>query len=323
MKRLSFFVLFTLSILILRAQEQKITITGKPIVTLFANYHTGLGHANSSSGFELDRAYLGYQFKLTENFGGKVIFDIGETNLKGADLERVAYVKNAMLSWTPGNFTLDFGLVKTEQFSLQESFWGYRYILKSFDDEYKFGPSADMGIIGKYRFNDYISADLSFTNGEGYKKINKDNNYRYGAGVTLTPVTDLTFRIYGDIYTGNSDSTENQSNLSLFAGYRHKLFRIGAEYNKLWNATFTEGNNKDGYSVYTSVNAGKKFTVFGRYDYLHSQEEQFRETDGQRILAGVQYTPIRFLKLSPNFRNWNPQNGKAESFIYLNLEFKL
>lgn len=199
-----------------------------------------------------------------------------------------------MLSWTPGNFTLDFGLVKTEQFSLQESFWGYRYILKSFDDEYKFGPSADMGIIGKYRFNDYISADLSFTNGEGYKKINKDNNYRYGAGVTLTPVTDLTFRIYGDIYTGNSDSTENQSNLSLFAGYRHKLFRIGAEYNKLWNATFTEGNNKDGYSVYTSVNAGKKFTVFGRYDYLHSQEEQFRETDGQRILAGVQYTPIRF-----------------------------
>ena len=150
MKRLSFFVLFTLSILILRAQEQKITITGKPIVTLFANYHTGLGHANSNSGFELDRAYLGYQFKLTENFGGKVIFDIGETKLKGADLERVAYVKNAMLSWTPGNFTLDFGLVKTEQFSLQESFWGYRYILKSFDDEYKFGPSADMGIIGKY-----------------------------------------------------------------------------------------------------------------------------------------------------------------------------
>lgn len=50
MKRLSFFVLFTLSILILRAQEQKITITGKPIVTLFANYHTGLGHANSNSG---------------------------------------------------------------------------------------------------------------------------------------------------------------------------------------------------------------------------------------------------------------------------------
>ena len=49
MKRLSFFVLFTLSILILRAQEQKITITGKPIVTLFANYHTGLGHANSNS----------------------------------------------------------------------------------------------------------------------------------------------------------------------------------------------------------------------------------------------------------------------------------
>lgn len=307
----------------LSAQEQKIIINGKPIVTLFANYHAGIGSVNDRSGFELDRSYLGYQFNLTPNFGGKVVFDVGPTRTEDAELERIAYVKNAMLSWTPGNFSLDFGLVKTDQYSLQESFWGYRYILKSFDDEYKFGPSADMGIIGRYRFNSYLQTDLSVTNGEGYKKINKDNNYRYGLGVTLTYPTHLTLRIYGDLYTSDSNSTRNQYSLSVFTGYRNQSFRLGAEYNSLFCANFNADNDKQGFSVYTSINFGKKISVFARYDYLLTRQEQNRNSDGQRLLMGLQYTPIQYLKLAPNFSNWNPSQGKALPFVYLNLEFKL
>ena len=91
-------------------EKKKFQITGKPIVTVFANYHAGLGNANKESGFALDRAYLGYQFSLTEKLSGKVVFDMGSTKVDGADLERVAYLKNAMLSWKTGDFTLDFGL---------------------------------------------------------------------------------------------------------------------------------------------------------------------------------------------------------------------
>ena len=71
---------------------------------------------------------------------------MGSTKVSGSDLERVAYIKNAMLSWKTGNFTLDFGLIGLEQFNVQEKFWGYRYIMKSFQDEYKFGSSADMDL---------------------------------------------------------------------------------------------------------------------------------------------------------------------------------
>lgn len=323
MKYTQLLLAFSLHFSFLSAQEQKITISGKPIVTLFANYHAGIASANDRSGFELDRSYLGYQFLLTPNFSGRVVFDVGPTKTEGADLERIAYVKNAMLSWTPGNFSLDFGLVKTDQYSLQESFWGYRYVLKSFDDEYKFGPSADMGIIGRYRFNSYLQTDLSVTNGEGYKKINKDNNYRYGLGLTFTSPTSLTLRIYGDLYTSDSDSTQNQSSLSVFAGYRYKGFRLGAEYNSLFRANFNEDDDKQGFSVYTSVNIGGKISVFARYDYLHTRQEQNRNSDGQRLLAGLQYVPIKYLKLAPNFSNWNPGRGKALPFVYLNLEFKL
>ena len=79
-------------------EKKKFQIKGQPIVTVFANYHAGIGNANKESGFALDRAYLGYQFSLTEKLSGKVVFDMGSTKVSGSDLERVAYIKNAMLS---------------------------------------------------------------------------------------------------------------------------------------------------------------------------------------------------------------------------------
>lgn len=317
-------VLVTLS---LTAQEEmkekKFSITGKPIVTLFGNFHAGLGHANKNTGFDLERSYLGYQFKVTENLGGKVVFDIGPSKVSGSDLERIAYVKNAMLSWTPGKFTLDFGLIGLEQFNLQEKFWGYRYILKSFNDEYKFGSSADLGIIGKYKFTDWISADITFTNGEGYKKLNKDNNFRYGAGVTVTPIKNLTLRAYYDMHDGDGDDAEQQQSLALFAGYKHSCFHVGAEYNQMTNTKWVEDNNQSGYSVYASANVAKKFSVFGRYDNLTSKDDWNIKADGQRMLFGLQYEPIKQLRLAPNFTSWNPGQGRAESYLFLNLEFKI
>ena len=103
-------------------EKKKFQIKGQPIVTVFANYHAGIGNANKESGFALDRAYLGYQFSLTEKLSGKVVFDMGSTKVSGSDLERVAYIKNAMLSWKTGNFTLDFGLIGLEQFNVHEIF---------------------------------------------------------------------------------------------------------------------------------------------------------------------------------------------------------
>ena len=96
-------------------EERKFKLKGKPILTIYANWHNGLGRANGDSGFELDRSYIGYEVDITEKLSGKVVLDIGPTNAEEAELERVAYVKNAMLSWKTGEFTLDFGLVSTTQ----------------------------------------------------------------------------------------------------------------------------------------------------------------------------------------------------------------
>ncbi len=302
------------------AQEKTIKLTGKPIVTIFANYQAGLKQVNNISGFELERSYLGYQFSVTEQLSGKVVLDIGPSKVTGSDLERIAYIKNAMLIWKTGNFSLDFGLIGLEQFNIQEKFWGYRYIWKSFQDHYKFGSSADMGITGRYKFTEWLSTDVTFINGEGYKKLNKDNNYRYGAGITIQPLKSITLRAYYDQYDGRLD--KSQQALALFAGYQHTRFRIGAEYNKLTNVGFIADQEQTGYSGYASISLFKKINLFGRYDELSSKNDYF-SGDQNRALAGLEYVPNKYLKLSPNFQTIKPRIARTESYLFLNVEFKL
>ena len=303
-------------------EERKFKLKGKPILTIYANWHNGLGRANGDSGFELDRSYIGYEVDITEKLSGKVVLDIGPTNAEGAELERVAYVKNAMLSWKTGEFTLDFGLVSTTQFKEQEGVWGHRYLLKSFQDEYGFGSSADMGVIGRYRFADWLAADISLINGEGYKKLNSDNKYRYAAGITAHPAEGLTLRGYYDVSGQAEGGTARQQNLSWFAGYRGEGFSAGVEYNSLYNKASAENADQAGFSAYATVSVHEAWHIFGRYDDLWSRDD-WSEADTRAGIIGVEYAPIRQLKIAPNVQWQNPRAGKAVTFLYLNVEFRL
>ena len=140
---------------------------GKAIVQVFGNFHSGFGVENDDRGFELERSYLGYEYKMGNGLSVKGVMDIGKSN-DVSDYQRIAYIKNAMVSWRTGNLTLNGGLISTTQFNFQEKFWGYRYIMKSFQDQYKFGNSADLGISLAYKFADWLSADAIIVNGEGY-----------------------------------------------------------------------------------------------------------------------------------------------------------
>ncbi|MGL5683237.1 MAG: hypothetical protein ACRDDZ_09370 [Marinifilaceae bacterium] len=321
MKRINLLLVLIVCALTTVGQEKKFEIKGKPVVTIFGNYHAGFGSANGDSGFELERSYLGYEFSVTEKLGGKVVFDIGSSKVEGSDLERIAYVKNAMLTWKPGNWTMDFGLIGRQQFNVQEKFWGYRYISKSFQDNYKFGSSADMGVNVSYKFTKWLSADVNVTNGEGYKKLNKDNRYRWGGGVSVKPFNGFELRAYYDIHNGASGQ-ENQENLALFAGYKCRYFSIGGEFNKLDNYKFKKDDNLYGYSVYGSLFLNKKWSVFGRFDELKSKDD-FYKGDEQNAVAGIQFQPIKYLKISPNVQCVKPRGGDVQTVGYLSVEFKL
>lgn len=305
------------------AQEGKDEMPqGKAIVQVFGNFHAGFGKENDDRGYELERSYLGYEYNFGKGLSAKAVMDVGKSSDVG-DYQRIAYIKNAMVSWKTAKLTLNGGLISTTQFNFQEKFWGYRYIMKSFQDEYKFGSSADLGLSAAYEFADWISADAIIVNGEGYKKIQSNEGLSYGLGVTLTPVCGLQVRLYGGWNESGEDGKKDVANLAAFAGYKHERFTLGAEYNQMWNASNQNDADQYGYSVFASVKLAKDTDLYARYDELCSKNDWNKAKDEQAAILGVQFKLGKYVKIAPNFRMSMPKADDAQNACsaYVNCYF--
>ncbi len=306
------------------SQSNEFKPGGKPFMKIFSNYHATFSDGESVSAFELNRLYLGYEYNFSEKFSAKANLDIGDPG--AGSLEMTAYVKNAYLKYEEDKFSVHFGLIPTTQFKVQEKAWGYRYIEKSFQDAYKFNSSADLGVSVAYRFSDLLSADLSFVNGEGYKRLQADSTFRTGFGVTLTPGDKVTGRVYYDFIS----KEETQSSLAALISYVEDEFSLAAEYNSQFNVGFNEDRTLSGTSIYGTLKAASKVKVYARFDYLTSNtldgasNDWNVSRDGQLYIAGLEYAPVKGVKLAPNFRGWNPadDNQKFSTSLFLNCEIK-
>ena len=285
---------------------------GKAIVQMFGNFHSGFGAENDDRGFELERSYLGYEYKLNKELSVKGVMDIGKSS-DVSDYQRIAYIKNAMVQWKTGKMTLSGGLISTTQFNFQEKFWGYRYIMKSFQDQYKFGNSADLGLSVAYKFADWLSADAIVVNGEGYKKIQKNDGLNYGLGVTLTPLKGLNVRLYGGLNEGCEAGKEDIRNMAAFVGYKCETFSIGAEYSYMQNASNKTDADLSGYSLYASAKLSKTADIYARFDDLCSKDDWNRSKDEQAAILGAQFKLGKYVKVAPNIRMGIPKADGADN----------
>ena len=290
----------------------KVEPKGKAIIQVFANAHTGFGADNDDRGFELDRSYVGYQYSLTKELQIKAVLDVGMSN-DVDDYHHIAYVKNAQVTWKPGRLTLEGGMISTTQFKVQEKHWGYRYIMKSFQDEYKFGSSADLGISAAYKFADWVSADAIIVNGEGYKRVQVNDGLQYGLGATFMPVEGLTLRLYGSINESSIDQIKDAYNWAAFAGYKHKYFSLGAEYNIYQNAKFEMDHDLYGLSVYGTAHVSKVVDIFARYDNLSSNNDWNILKDESAAMLGAQIKLGKYVKIAPNVRMSIPSAPGADN----------
>ena len=295
---------------------------GKAIINVFGNFHTGFGSANDTRGFAMDRSYFGYQYDMPNGLQFKAVMDIGRSG-DVEDLERIAYIKNAQVSWKHNRLTLNGGLISTTSFKVQESFWGYRYMKMVFQDFYKFGSSADLGLSASYKFTDWLSGDVIIVNGEGYKKIQLHDGLQYGVGLTLNPVQDLTLRLYGSLNEGGVYHAENIYNYALFAGYKHEHFSIAGEFNAMQNYRNVKDHNLAGVSFYTTVKLGGRVNAFARYDNLWSKDDWNIEKDEATYMAGVEILPCQWVKISPNLRYHDARSAdvKDHCMLYISCFF--
>ena len=295
---------------------------GQAVIQIFTNFHTGFGVKNHYRGFELDRSYLGYEYKLGHGLKVKGVMDIGKSS-DVDDFQRIAYVKNAMISWKHKRLILNGGLISTTQFGLQDMFWGNRYIMKSFQDDYGFGSSGDLGLSVSYMFTDWLTADAIVVNGEGYKKVQINDGLAYGVGVTLKPLESLTLRVYGALNESADKKAKDCYNLATFIGYKHPRFSLACEYNRIENAKYLSDNNMDGVSAYGTLKVSKLISVFGRYDQLFVHDGGKKDKEEYKLVGGLELKLGNYIKLAPNFRYHHPTDTNRKDYwmAYINCYF--
>lgn len=283
----------------------------------------------------MERAYLGYEYQFSPAWSTTVILDAQQGN--SLSIERV-FVKNAFAKYHRDGLTIMAGIVPTVQGTLAESNWGYRYVAKSFYDLNGFGQTADLGIYAKYDINDMFSADLSVLNGEGFRRIQMDNDFLYGAGLTFKPYKEFTLRVYGDINTHRDTITyadtmqSMKKNLQVFAGYDGKHFRLGADYNWQWGSNLLKGQVLNGLSIYATGKITPKFNIFARYDKGYAKDKiVINPTTGaiglaenwstinndQDIFLGVEYRINKLISLAPAIQYHIFADNTNKMYAYL------
>jgi opacity protein-like surface antigen len=243
----------------------------------------------------------------------------------------------AFLEWTWKDLSVGGGLVALAQFAEQEAFWGRRYVEKSFQDLYGFGPDSDLGIILKYRLTSWLEADAALVNGSDLAYAEGIRMNRFAWGLTSRPLAGLRLRAYFDVnrYSditlpgGPAPAYANQSSVALFAGYKNEFFSIGAEYNQQMAKDFNKGNDYFGLSLYGGLALGRKFDLYARYDYVDTESPSGQAYDWASVanetmwIAGLAYHPVKNLQISPNYRYRRPVGGEGAHFIGLNVGFSL
>ncbi len=346
MKKLTLLlIILSFGVFDLYAQNEKKEFTpgGKVFAKVFWNYHYNLTpDVNQVSAFEIQRSYLGHKYALSKNISTKITFDVGKNDGGSA---YTAFLKTAQLDWKmSSSLKLSLGLIGLKQWNDQEKFWGYRYIYKSFQDQHKFGSSADLGANAEIKLSDMFALNFLVINGGGYKNLQDDfGMHRVGANVIVKPVKKFTFKVYYDLMPGKEyDAIDNTlivssptiTNLAFFAGYKSKSFRLAGELNQLSNGkkyTAPVKNHKlSGISIYSTYVINKKTELFGRFDKLTSNKisgdvyNWNNSKDGSSVLAGVQFSPVKGLKTALNYRIWMFADSDKDntSLVYINFEYK-
>ncbi|MCK9167752.1 MAG: hypothetical protein M0O94_04265 [Bacteroidales bacterium] len=324
-------LLYWLFSIVCYGQQDELTYPhGKAEATIHTDFFAGSDNGSYKTAFEVKRAYLGYESQLSPRFYTRVTLDIGSPNDQSqyALLRRYAYFKYAYLEYKWKRLTVNFGIIPIYHFNIQEKTWGHRYIYKSVNDEHGLGFTADLGTSVRYEITSALSVDVSLTNGEGYTRLQSDDRYKAGAGFTGKWQNGIRFRIYGDL---SSDEVV-QTNLSVFLGcsyFRKGL--LGAEFNRNYNDDYRPNYQRTAISAYTSWDFNPLWQIFARYDHIYGSLAEGQTIpyslayDGTALIFGVQYSPLKHIKMAVNYQDWFPwaANAGNKQFVYLNLEIKI
>tara|TARA_B100000401_G_scaffold360874_1_gene258512 strand:- start:403 stop:1296 length:894 start_codon:yes stop_codon:yes gene_type:complete len=275
---------------------------------------SGVSYFSFEDNFNLSRVYLTYKKSISDDLSFKFQTDVGPLKDYDDDTRYVAFLKKGQFDWKMGDgMKLSMGMIGMNMFNIQEKTWGYRFLRKSAMDEYKFSPSADLGISFSKDFG-FLSTSLMISNGEGYKASSVDDKNKisfqllhgekrldkkdgYNIGVVCSSLAD--------------DNDEETAVMGLFGGWSGYGLRVGTEYNV---ETIVEMKNSL-TSFYLNYEISDCFSAFVRQD----TEDEDVDTDGgdeSTMMAGVVWQPKKGLSICPNITQIDDEDTFSLDFQF-------
>jgi hypothetical protein len=307
-------------------ENKEFVQSGKLFGQIFANVHTNFTDNKSLTSFEITRSFFGYDYSFSKTFSGRIIYDATAISVNNKMIYQ-GYLRNVYLQYDNGKLNIKGGLITPEQIIVGVRMWNYLFIGRPFLDYNGMTFTSDLGISAKYSPSKMLAVDFSITNGHGFKNIAPDSTFRYSAGITFLPTPDFILRGYYDVM---NEQQAAQTTMGLSGAYVTERLTVGAEY-VLQNCHLnTKDHDYSGFSVFARIRMSEKLFFFARYDDLSSatiagsSDAWNLSRDGGNIYSGIEYVPVKGIRLAPNVGFIIPDDNavKKTVMIGLNTEIK-
>ena len=308
---------------------------------VFGRIYTGFYHSfdnevTPQSGFDFTTGILGYSHKLSDKVKAVLLYDVTRTtNIKSITdssgdtislnyfegSKYTAFLKMAQIDWqiTP-KLLFSVGQLLNEQYlTIQDRWWGFRYVRVTFQEAYRYGMPAFFGARFTYSPIDDLHISFTAVNGEGPFRY-QDNNSKFlvSTNIEYYPVKNLILKLYIDREPQPDESIDgnNKYVISGFAAYKSDKIMFGFESNFIRNKSYISDNNFEGYSLYSAYSLFKKLKIIGRLDYgnFSTSENSFYS------ILGLEYSPEKNFFTSINYRMFNTENY-TKNISQLNVNF--
>jgi len=312
------FVFF--SLLTCSAEEKKPSgIVAKPVFNSFTQARVDL--RRDTLFYKQEKVIFGLDVKFNENWSVRVTVDfIRMTTL---------YLKPAVLTWRKDNWTVESGVIFTSEMDKTAmQFWGNRFIDRVSADRWLYSPTADLGFRATYKWNDFITTDVSIVGGNGYQRLTEKYHPQPAFRAILSPVKPLQL---GGYIAARKEEKITETLFNCFAHLQMgNKWKITGEYHHKANCRFADGHKIDVASIYSTYQLLSWLALMGRYDFVKSNRvEPFGESwnvqeDGRLFIGGLIFRCFPSVRLSIDYWSKRPSVKRIdkEDWLYLCVEYK-
>lgn len=297
-------------------------LKGNPITEIFADFHY-FGNRDTSkiTGFDLTRAFFGYNFNPGRNLSATLILNVGNPSelATGSKDRRYAFFREASITWSKEKLAMSIGMTTTRATIYQQRWLGKRYLADNFESLNGYAIISDLGISADYTFNKYLKADFTLMNGEGYSELHIDKSLKSSLGLSITPNDGTFLRLYGDL---DRPRGVWETTLVGFAGFRNPKINAGVEASRKTNLNGIGENDSWGFSGTCTVKIIGKAGLVGRYDYVASENTE-NPYLYQFVVAGIEYVFTDFFKMAIDYQGTYNYSKPDTHGIFLNAHFRI